>query len=106
MYAAADAFVLPTLYETFCLVAHEAAAAGLPLLVTRVSGVEDLIVDGENGWFITRDPDDVARRLGLLHDDPEGARRMGELARRASERYGWDNAVKSHLELYARLKSR
>ena len=52
LYAAADAFVLPTSYETFSLVTYEAAAAGLPLLVTRVSGVEDLLADGLNGWFI------------------------------------------------------
>ncbi len=51
-YAAADAFVLPTAYETFSLASYEAAAAGLPLLVTRVNGVEDLLVDGETGWFI------------------------------------------------------
>ncbi len=105
MYASADAFCLPTSYETFCLVAHEAAAAGLPLLVTRVSGVEDLLVDGENGWFVTRDPADVAGRLRALRDDPGAARQMGEAARRATARYGWDIAVKAHLALYDRLRS-
>ena len=36
--AAGDVFILPTEYETFCLVAFEAAAVGLPILVTPVSG--------------------------------------------------------------------
>jgi glycosyltransferase involved in cell wall biosynthesis len=36
----ADAFVLPTGYETLSLVTYEAAACGLSLLVNRVSGVE------------------------------------------------------------------
>src|SRR5205823_427201 len=45
-YAAADAFVLPTAYEAFPLVALEAFATGVPGLVTRVNGVEDFHVDG------------------------------------------------------------
>lgn len=105
LYASADAFCLPTLYETFCLVAHEAAASGLPLLVTRVSGVEDLLVDGENGWFITRDADDVARRLRQLRSDPVLAAAMGQASRQSSERYDWDTAVDAHLGLYKRLGS-
>jgi glycosyltransferase involved in cell wall biosynthesis len=51
-FRAADAFILPSRYETFSLVTFEAAASGLPLLVTRVSGVEEILRDGENGWFI------------------------------------------------------
>ncbi len=104
VYAAADVFCLPTLYETFCLVAHEAAAAGLPLLVTKVSGVEDLLAEGENGWFVTRDAGDVAERLCRLGDDRPMIHAMGAAARRATERYGWSVAVSSHLELYARLR--
>ena len=103
IYAAADAFCLPTLYETFCLVAHEAAAAGLPLLVSRVSGVDDLLVDDENGWFVSRAADDVAGRLRSLRNDPYKASEMGEAARRASERYGWDAAVSAHIRLYEKL---
>src|SRR5205823_6389522 len=41
-YAAADAFVLPSAYETFSLPSFEAAASGFPLLVTRVNGVDEL----------------------------------------------------------------
>ena len=39
-YQAADAFVFPTSYEAFPMVVLEAAASGLPLLVTRVNGVQ------------------------------------------------------------------
>ena len=83
-YAAADAFVLPTAYETFSLATYEAAAAGLPLLVTRVNGVEDLLVDGENGWFITREAHVIAERLQTLRAQPQLRERMGRRARDAS----------------------
>jgi glycosyltransferase involved in cell wall biosynthesis len=99
-YAAADAFVLPTAYETFSLVAFEAAAAGVPLLVTRVSGVEDVLVDGHNGWFVERDAGSIAARLEQLEGDPALRAALGEAARRSSEPYGWDAAVAGYRALY------
>ena len=54
-YRAADVFVLPSLYETFSLAAHEAAAAGLPVVGTPVSGVSGLVGARRGGH--SRDPD-------------------------------------------------
>jgi glycosyltransferase involved in cell wall biosynthesis len=102
-YAAADAFLLPTAYETFSLVTYEAAAAGLPLLVTRVSGVEDLLVDGRNGWFIEPDAERIAGRLGELAGDPERRRSMGDAAREDSARFDWQGVVESYDRLYRSL---
>ena len=47
-----DVFVFPSLYETFSLVTYEAAASGLPIVVSQLYGVEDLLVDGDNGFLI------------------------------------------------------
>ena len=44
-----DAFVLPSFYEVFPLVALEAAASALPLIVTPVNGIEEFVVDRHNG---------------------------------------------------------
>lgn len=101
-YHAADAFVLPTSYETFSLATYEAAACGLPLLVGRVHGVEDLVVDGENGWFVRRDADSIASRLGEL-EDADLRERMGEAARGGVAARGPDRTVDLHLELYREL---
>jgi UDP-glucose:(heptosyl)LPS alpha-1,3-glucosyltransferase len=105
-YATADAFLLPTAYETFSLATFEAAAARLPLLVTRVSGVEDLISDGQNGWFIERDSDVIAGRLRQLQADEALRREMGDAARRASLRYGWTPVVEAYTRLYGELDPR
>jgi glycosyltransferase involved in cell wall biosynthesis len=105
-YAAADAFVMPTAYEAFPLVSLEAAAAGLPLLVSRVSGVQELIVEGENGWFIGRDAEAIAERLRELASDRAGAQAMGLSARRASTRFDWAQAVDAYDRLYERLAAK
>ena len=59
----ADAFVLPSAYETFSLVAYEAAAAGLPVIAPRLNGIDELLRDGENGFIIHRTRDEVVSAL-------------------------------------------
>jgi glycosyltransferase involved in cell wall biosynthesis len=106
LYEIADAFVLPSSYETFSLVTYEAAASGLPVLGTPVSGVRELIEDGQNGFFISRDPSTIAERLSQLAGDPELAARLGRAARQSALAFGWEQMASKHHELYMRLADR
>ncbi|HSZ70336.1 MAG TPA: glycosyltransferase family 4 protein [Solirubrobacteraceae bacterium] len=100
VYALADAFVLPSSYETFSLVAFEAAASGLPVLATPVSGVRELIGDGESGFLIDRSAETIAARLNELAADPALRERLGSAARAAALRFSWEAMVDAHHELY------
>lgn len=61
---ASDVFVLPSAYETFSLAAAQAAAAGLPPIVTQgLYGPEDYVVHGVSGWLVRRDVDGVKHAL-------------------------------------------
>lgn len=60
----ADAAVLPSLREGLSNALLEAMAAGLPVVATRVSGSEDFIRTGENGWLC--EPGDVASLASAL----------------------------------------
>jgi glycosyltransferase involved in cell wall biosynthesis len=102
-YSAADGFVLPTAYEAFPLVSLEAAAAGLPLLITRVSGVEELLVEGVNGWFIARDAGVIADRLARLAEDSGLRSSMGAAAREVAARFGWQQVIDRYTQHYGRL---
>jgi UDP-glucose:(heptosyl)LPS alpha-1,3-glucosyltransferase len=101
-FAAADAFVLPTSYETFSLVTYEAAAAGLPLLVSRVSGPDQLILETINGAFLDASPRHTADWLERLRN-PAVRKTMGTAARQSAEAYTWDVAVDRHIALYDEL---
>jgi glycosyltransferase involved in cell wall biosynthesis len=103
IYALADAFVLPTSYETFSLVTFEAAASGLPILATAVNGISELVQEGENGFLIEPEPASIAQRLGQLAADPELRARLGDAARRSALRFGRETMVAKHHELYQRL---
>ncbi len=62
-YAAADMLVHPSFYDSCSLVLLEAAASGLPLLVSRESGASELLSDGVEGLLLDDSAD--AERLAV-----------------------------------------
>ena len=103
VYELADAFVLPSSYETFSLVTFEAAASGLPILATAVNGVRELIEDRHSGLLIDANPDAIAERLGELAGDRELCARLGAAARVSALRFSWEQMLSAHEQLYERL---
>lgn len=89
-YRAADVFVFPGHAEGFGLVAAEAAACGLPVLMTPIGVAERLIQDGASGYLIDQDPAHIAARLDALARDPDLRRRLGAGARESSLQFTWD----------------
>jgi glycosyltransferase involved in cell wall biosynthesis len=84
----ADAFILPSSYETFSLVAFEAASSSLPLLIPPLHGVEEIIADGENGYIFNRSVDDITSCLDRFLALPlESRLAMAERARVAATQY-------------------
>jgi UDP-glucose:(heptosyl)LPS alpha-1,3-glucosyltransferase len=79
-YGAADALVLPTLYDPFPNVALEAMASGLPVVTSLKCGAAELIENGNNG-FVADALDIEGQAAGLRALlDPATRRRMGEAA--------------------------
>jgi glycosyltransferase involved in cell wall biosynthesis len=100
IYPAADALVLPTLYETFALVCLEAMASGLPVLACPVGGIEDYLVHGVNGLHIKRDPADIAAKLDLLLGDSNLGARIKERGLSTAENYAWEKIASQYLNLF------
>ncbi|MDQ2856968.1 MAG: glycosyltransferase family 4 protein [Acidobacteriota bacterium] len=105
IYPAADAFVLPTLYETFALVCLEAMASGLPVLASPVGGVEDYLRDDENGFHIQRDAAEIASKLDRVLNDPKLHARIREQGLATAENYAWDKIAGQYLKLFEELIS-
>ena len=63
-FAASDALIFPSYFETYALVALEAAAMGLPVLLTPFHGSEMTLHDGENGVLLSYDPEAMSRQIG------------------------------------------
>ena len=75
--------VMPSLsYEGFPIVMVEAFAHGLPVICSRLGGMEEVVEDGVTGLhFNPGDPQDLAAKVRSLATDPERCRAMGEAAR-------------------------
>lgn len=100
--AAADAFVLPTLYDPFPNAALEAMAAGLPVVTSTKCGTAEIVAEGRSGFV--RDALDIpglARCLDQL--DPDRAREMGLAARDAVAALTPEAMAGEYLALYERL---
>jgi glycosyltransferase involved in cell wall biosynthesis len=83
LYAAADIFCLPSFAEGIPVVAMEAMAMALPVVTTRITGVPELVEDGEQGLLVPPGrADRLADALELLVRAPSERRRMGDAGRR------------------------
>ena len=105
IFQLADAFIFPTSYEGFPLVALEAAASGVPILATPANGIRELVRDGVNGFLISRDPAVIAQRLRELGEDDALRERLASAARTSGLDYSWEKMVERHRELYESLSS-
>ncbi len=110
VYDASDLFVMPNLpmdrdVEGFGLVALEAAAAGLWVVASKVDGIPDAVVDGENGFLIEPgDTDTYVQVISSLLAGREKTARLGDRAREYVKRcYSWDRVITQFAEEFEQL---
>jgi len=108
IFRALDLFVHPSLWEGLPLALLKAMGAGLPVVATRVSGSQEAIEDGVNGYLVAPgDPEALARAILGLYRHPEVRRRLGDAARRrVAARYSLEAMLQSLEELYLNLGRR
>lgn len=99
-YWCSDGFILPSVYETFSKVCFEAAACGLPILVNRLHGVEELLEDGRNGFLVRPDPESVMKGIErFVALSPAERQMMGARAREGVRRY----SIAAYLERWSEV---
>ena len=103
-YATAHVFSLPSFNEGMALAALEAMGAGLPLVLTRTGGTDELVEEGVNGY--THDWGDVgalAGHLRRLAQDRPLARRMSLVSRQRAAQFSWEGIAERYLGLFQKL---
>jgi glycosyltransferase involved in cell wall biosynthesis len=99
-YAAADAYVGPSLEDAYGLPIIEAMACGLPVIASSRAGAHEIITDAVNG-IILRDPqnaDELAAALRSLITNPSLCAQLGEQAARTAQNHTWDRNAQATWE--------
>lgn len=90
-YASADLFVCPSQTETYCQVAQEAMASGLPVVGFRAGGVQDVVTHERTGLLCQpEDSGEWLAAIDALVADPARRARLGETARAVAAGRTWD----------------
>jgi len=106
-YVAADATVLPSHYESFGMVALEAMACGIPVVASRVGGLQTTVRDGVTGLLVREsDPAALAGALDRLLGDPDLRFRLGREGVQWAARHRWPCVAEAVCREYAALVER
>jgi glycosyltransferase involved in cell wall biosynthesis len=108
LYATADIFALLSLHETWGVVVNEAAASGLPLVLSeRVGAAHDLVREGENGFVVPADDvEAVAAALERFATDQELRRSAGRRSRELVSDWGYEPSVENFVAAVRAATSR
>jgi len=105
--ASLNAYAQPSDHEGFCIAAHEAMQAGLPVVATRVGELQHSIVPDQTGMLIeVGDVEALAQSLLSLARDPVHAAALGSAGRlRVLERFGENEFQRAGKRILARVEA-
>lgn len=102
-----DLVIHPALKEGLGVALIQAAAAGVPIVATRVGGIPEIVRDGFNGLLI--DPEsteEIVSTLSKLLSEPGTAKRLGENGKKlAADEFSTDSMVQGNIKVYQQLIS-
>lgn len=99
LYRSARVFLFPTSADVWGVVANEACASGLPVIVTPHAGVAgELVVDGENGFICDLDVSAWAGHAAQLLAEPDTWDRFSRRSLARVREYSFDNAAAGVVE--------
>ena len=106
VYAAADIFILPTIYDPFSNACLEALASGLPVITTRTNGFSEIIEHQVHGSIVEHGHDLTALRdaVHFWSDPARRAAARSTITARASE-FDISNNVEQTLDVLMRVRS-
>ena len=95
-YSAADVCVVPSYYESFCLVVLESLACGTPVVGTDVGDLRDVIRQGETGYIVSgNSPHQLADKIALLLSQPRRDTESTLAIRASVSRFSWSNVAET-----------
>lgn len=102
VYAASDVFVFPSLTDTQGLVLHEAAQAGLPIVLIDKK-LSEVVVHGQNGFIAQNSPTDIAKKVITILEDKTLRDTFSVESKRIARQFGELKQTRKLEKLYLEL---
>jgi D-inositol-3-phosphate glycosyltransferase len=100
-YAAAEALIMPSDYESFGMVALEAMACGTPVIASEVGGLAFLVQDDLNGYHVpVREPAALAEKIAVILNNPAKRAELGSGALLTAQNYSWSKIADRLLNVF------
>jgi glycosyltransferase involved in cell wall biosynthesis len=107
LMSAFDIFCLPSHHEGLPIALMEALARGVPVVATRVGGIEELVTDGSEAVLVPpHRPELLARAILDLVRDPERRAAMAQRSRARGERLDAPSTVATIEDVYREIVAR
>lgn len=105
-YVNGDVLLFPTYhFEGFPMVIFNAAAAGLPIVTTRIRAAADYLTEPENCiWVEPKSPNQLAEAISRLFRKPDERERIGSNNRLLSEGFSAEIVTREYLEIYEQIQ--
>jgi len=103
IYANSDIFILTSGYESFGLVLIEAMASGLPVVVSNITSIKNIIDNGVTGLLVKLTPDDFAKAIVKLLSNSQLREKLIENGLKEIKKYDWNKIVQKFEYLYTGL---
>jgi len=103
-YGLLNCFVIPSHWEPMGMVAIEAQACGIPVIASDVEGLNEIVVDGENGLLFTAKKEkELAEKIILLRTDGGISGRLSENGLKNIDRYSLNNYLEKTGRIYEKV---
>jgi len=102
LMTSADVLVVPSIYEPFGIVALEGMAAGVPVVVSQVGGLAEVVEHDRTGVFVyPGNPDSIAWGVDRVLSDLDHARWLAQNAREMVQKtYSWETIAMKTVKVY------
>ncbi len=103
-YSAADALIVPSLYESFGLVTVEALACGTPVIVSQIGKMKTIVKEGKNGFsFHPNDPASLSGCLVHFFTHQKQLWSRESIREDIIRRFSWEKTAEETYHIFAHL---
>lgn len=103
LYPIADLFVITSIAELQSIATMEAMASGLPVVAADAMALPELVRDGENGYLVRGDSNELAKKILAIVSNPKRRGAMGQASLRLIRQHAIDKTVDRYEAIYRQL---